>query len=134
MALENYVKFLRGTHAQYNALTSKDKDTLYFISDDNSGYGVLYLGSKIIAGSGQPETITLDSLRDITIASTDLEDGSLLVYDIETESWVNQSLDQVLQTVVDTMTGATDKLDGKVGLVPAPKAGEQNYFLRGDGS
>jgi hypothetical protein len=28
LALENYVKFLRGTHAQYNALTSKDKDTL----------------------------------------------------------------------------------------------------------
>lgn len=134
MALENYVKFLRGTHAQYNALTSKDKDTLYFISDDNSEYGVLYLGSKIIAGGGQSETITLDSLKDITIASTGLEDGSLLVYDIETESWVNQPLDQVLQTVVDTMTGATDKLDGKVGLVPAPKAGEQNYFLRGDGS
>ena len=65
----------------------------------------MYLGSKIIAGSGHPETITLDSLKDITIASTGLEDGSLLVYDIETESWVNQPLDQVLQTVVDTMTG-----------------------------
>lgn len=33
-----------------------------------------------------------------------------------------------------TMTGATADTDGAAGLVPAPKAGEQDKFLRGDGT
>lgn len=33
-----------------------------------------------------------------------------------------------------TMTGATADTDGSAGLVPAPKAGEQDKFLRGDGT
>lgn len=32
------------------------------------------------------------------------------------------------------MTGATEETKGKVGLVPAPKAGEQDSFLKGDGT
>lgn len=37
-----------------------------------------------------------------------------------------------LITIAD-MTGATDSVDGKAGSVPAPKAGEETKFLRGDG-
>lgn len=85
MALENYVKFLRGTPTSYEALTSKDKDTLYFISEKGSEYGTLYLGNKVIAGGEVPERITLDSLKDVAI-NKGLEDGSLLVYDIDTDS------------------------------------------------
>jgi hypothetical protein len=35
---------------------------------------------------------------------------------------------------VDTMTGATANKDGKTGVVPAPNAGDQEKYLRGDGT
>ena len=38
------------------------------------------------------------------------------------------------QSKVDEMTGATADSDGASGTVPAPKAGEENMFLRGDGT
>lgn len=134
MALENYVKFLRGTPAAYANLTEKDKDTLYFISEEKSNFGVLYLGSKLIAGGGQPETVTLNSLKDVTISELGLKANSLLVYSEEEKAWINKSLDEVLEVIVNEMTGATIDTDGKGGLVPAPKAGEQDYFLKGDGT
>ena len=87
MTLENYVKFLRGTPAAYNALIEKDKDALYFISEKDSKYGTLYLGSKVIAGEGSaPESITLNSLKDVAINASGLEDGSLLIYDLTSKS------------------------------------------------
>lgn len=135
MALENYVKFLRGTPSQYESLVRKDKDTLYFISDtEDSDYGALYLGSKLITSAGRPETATLDSLKDVTLSETGIANGSLLVYNTKSNAWVNRPLDEVLQFVVDVMGGATATRDGVAGLVPAPKAGEQDYFLRGDGT
>lgn len=133
-ALENYVKFLRGTPTAYEALATKDKDTLYFISEKDSKYGVLYLGSKLIAGGGgQPEQITLDSLKDITISETGLENNSILVYDEDEQTWVNKPLDDVLSIVIGEMQGADPDRDGQGGIVPAPKAGQHNHFLRGDG-
>ena len=38
------------------------------------------------------------------------------------------------QAKVDAMTGATADSDGTSGTVPAPKAGQENLFLRGDGT
>ena len=38
------------------------------------------------------------------------------------------------QSKVDEMTGANADKDGTSGTVPAPKAGEENMFLRGDGT
>lgn len=135
MALENYVKFLRGTPAAYTNLASKDKDTLYFISEKNSQYGVLYLGDKLIAGgAGQPDTVSLDALKDVVISEIGLENNSLLVYDEASQTWMNKTLDSVLGSIVGVMGGANEVLDGTSGLVPAPKAGEQNHFLKGDGT
>lgn len=37
-------------------------------------------------------------------------------------------------SAIDDFTGATSSTDGVAGLVPAPEAGEQNKFLRGDGT
>ena len=47
------------------------------------------------------------------------------------EKFHYKSLDEVL---VDVMTGATSTEAGTSGLVPAPQVGEQNKFLRGDGT
>lgn len=103
MALENYVKFLRGTPSQYKNLAIKDKDTLYFISEKGSEYGELYLGTKLIAGAGQPETITFDSLKDITL-SEGIVDRSLLVYDSKNEAWIDKPLDEVLEDIISEIT------------------------------
>lgn len=137
MALENYVKFLRGTPAQYEALGKKDKDTLYFITDSDKDYGKLYLGTKLIAGGNeQPETITLDMLKDVTISNDILEDNSVLVYDVATGVWVNQPFGEIFPEVTapSQMTGASSEKDGESGLVPKPLAGQQEHFLKGDGT
>lgn len=41
---------------------------------------------------------------------------------------------EIPEPVSKTMTGATAETDGDAGLVTKPKAGEQNMFLRGDGT
>lgn len=41
---------------------------------------------------------------------------------------------QDTNTTYSDMTGATSSTDGAHGLVPAPKAGQQAHFLRGDGT
>ena len=46
----NYVRFTRGTPTAYANLQKKDPDTLYFISEPDAEDGILYLGTKIIAG------------------------------------------------------------------------------------
>ena len=47
-----YVKFRKGNPTAFSQLTNKDSDTLYFIYEDDELTGELYLGSKLIAGSG----------------------------------------------------------------------------------
>lgn len=37
-------------------------------------------------------------------------------------------------TTYSTMTGATASTNGKAGLVPAPSAGNQDYYLKADGT
>lgn len=120
----NYVKFLRGTPEAYNNLAQKDSDTLYFISATDSTTGKLYLGEKLIAGSGG----SLTDLEGIIIEN--IANNHLLVYDEVKKAWVNKSV----KDAIGQLIGATSSEMGKGGLVPAPGIGEQNYFLRGDGT
>lgn len=46
--------------------------------------------------------------------------------------WLGHGVDY--NDTYDKMTGATESKAGKTGLVPAPAAGEQDMFLRGDGT
>ena len=65
--LTNYVKFLRGTTNAYNALSSKDPDTLYFISEKDQKVGKLYLGDILVAGNVTSDgTSVMDSLGELT--------------------------------------------------------------------
>lgn len=129
--MANYVKFLRGTPAAYSALETKNTDTLYFISEPESLYGKLYLGSKLIAGSEADEMLeklSLGDLSDVEIDSLISEDKMLLAYNTESEKWENKKLSDLV------FVGATTESNGKSGLIIAPKAGEEKYFLRGDGT
>lgn len=125
----NYVKFIRGTTAAFTALTVKDPNTLYFISDDNVS-GKLYLGSKLISGGGggSSDVANLNDLADVVIST--VGDKQLLIYNAETSKWENAAV----STLISVMVGASATTAGKSGLVPAPKQGDQNKFLRGDGT
>ena len=124
-----YVKFVRGTPAAWASITTKDPDTLYFIAEVGAVKGVLYLGDRIITGEDQ--TFSIRDLTDVLI-SENVSTNSLLIYD--GERWVNQSALEIISAYIDEMDGATEEQDGSTGLVPAPKAGEHNFFLRGDGT
>ena len=128
MALENYVKFLRGTSAAYNKLEQKDRDTLYFISENGASTGALYLGEVMIAG-GELDTsdLKLGDLSDILI-DNGLAANDILVYN--GTKWASTPLSNIL----DIMKGASADNDGASGLVPMPTAGQENFFLRGDGT
>lgn len=121
----NYVKFYRGTPQAFQNLTPKNPDTLYFINDVNSTEGYLYLGDKLIVG----KISNLADLEDI-ILSESLLDGDLLVYDGEEEKWVNKSV----LNAIGLMGRAYEDSQGSAGLVPAPGLGQENMFLRGDGT
>lgn len=124
-----YVKFVRGTPAAWASIATKDPDTLYFIAEVGATKGVLYLGDRVITGEDQ--TFSIRDLTDVLI-SENVSTNSLLIYN--GERWVNQSALEIISTYIDEMDGATEEQDGSTGLVPAPKAGEHNFFLRGDGT
>lgn len=125
--LENYVKFLRGTPEAYNRLAKKDVDTLYFISEPEAATGMLYLGSKLIAG-GISGDLTLSDLKDIALSES-ITDGQILVYDSE-NGWVNANLDEI----IGVFGGAGVDHAGLPGLVPAPAPGQTDAFLKSDGT
>lgn len=133
--LGGYVKFLRGTPTQWAALSTaeKDTDTLYFISDAEGTTGKLYLGPKLISGGDTTTATTVKDLQDVLL-SEDIAADSLLVYDKEKDKWVDKATSEVLASVVKVMKGATASADGEAGLVPVPTQGQQDLFLRGDGT
>lgn len=130
----NYVKFTRGTPTAYENLQNKDPDTLYFISEKDEDTGILYLGTKIIAGGSSGVSVT--SLKDLTdvLIGENIVNNSLLVYDEDSEQWVVKTLAQVFNLMVPIMVGATEEDDGKAGLVPVPLANQHDFVLMGDGT
>lgn len=125
----NYVKFLRGTPTAFSKIAVKDTDTLYFISEPGATVGKLYLGEKLISGAADISNSSLNDFKDVVIDKDTLVDGSILMFDQATETWVNKTLEEV---VVGVMVGATTSEAGEAGMVPQPKAGDNELFLRGD--
>lgn len=94
--LNKYVKFMRGTQAAYDALTQKDDNTLYFITDENKGYGALYMGANAISGGDIiVASASLDDLKDVIVSGA--ETNSFLVND--GESWIAKSLEDVVNLI-----------------------------------
>lgn len=130
-ALPGYVRFLRGTKAAFDKIEIKDKDTLYFIYDsEDQTKGSLYLGNKLIGG-GNGSTATVTDINDLAnVLISNVQDKQILTYDASTKKWVNKTPEEIQ---IEVMTGATADTVGTSGLVPAPAAGEQDKYLRGDG-
>lgn len=131
--LSGYVKFLRGTPAAWASLETKNADTLYFISEDGATSGTLYLGSKLISGSGAGSIASLSNIGDVNISGSPVS-NAILKWNSTTQKWEAVSLDSAVGSVVTQMTGATAAADGLAGLVPTPLAGDHIKFLRGDGT
>lgn len=131
-ALPGYVKFLRGTKTAFDKIIIKDNDTLYFIYDsEDQTKGSLYLGDKLIGGgNGSAAAVTdINDLANVLI--NNVQDKQILAYDALTKKWVNKTPEEIQ---VEVMTGATADVAGTSGLVPAPAAGAQDKYLRGDGA
>lgn len=127
----NYVKFVRGTPSAYESLPEKDRNTLYFISEAESEKGILYLGTKIVAGGASISS--LKDLKDILITE-DIDANSILVFNQGENKWKPVSIVEIFKQIVSVMGGATQDNAGTSGLVPAPEAGKQNAYLKGDGT
>ena len=128
----NYVKFLRGTPTAWAKIpeADKDKDTLYFISENDGKTGQLYLGPKLIIG----EISNINNIGDLqdVLISENVTANNILIYDDMQKKWINKPIFEVLSQIVTTMIGAKDDANGLSGLVPTPKAGDNKLYLRGD--
>lgn len=132
---------MRGSVSAWTALLQTpnkiDDDTLYFIyeSIENPTEGSLYLGKKLISGDGSSSNIiSINNIGDVYIDNATLADKQILVYNETTQDWVNTSLSTIINTAIGTFTGATSVTSGTQGLVPAPQIGDQNKFLKGNGT
>ena len=123
----SYVKFVRTNLEMWNALQTRDNDTLYFVVEQGASNGSLYLGNALIATSIDGG-LRLEDLIDIAFAG-DVKADEVLVFD--GSNWVNKNIYDFMPV---TMTGATAEQDGLGGLVPVPVAGKQDKYLRGDGT
>ena len=104
----NFVKFLRGTQAQYDRLVNKDSNTLYFIYDKTSTEehptGKLYLDKFLIGGNSSELTaLSLSDLTDTHVGT--LTGGEVLQFDNSDNKWkpvlLSSIVDQAnLNTVV----------------------------------
>lgn len=131
-ALPGYVKFLRGTKTAFDKIITKDNDTLYFIYDsEDQTKGSLYLGDKLIGGGNGSATAVTDINDLANVLINNVQDKQILTYDALTKKWVNKTPEEIQ---VEVMTGATADVAGTSGLVPAPAAGAQDKYLRGDGA
>lgn len=137
-----YVRFIRGTPTAWNNLEKKDDNTLYFISEKGANSGLLYLGSKLISGSGEiniQSNTSLSKLKDVAL-NLNIQDGSVLTFDKKTGKWVDKVFEikipeiEIPEVNIDVFKGATKYMAGKEGLVPAPFEGQEKYYLQGDGS
>ena len=91
----DYVKFVRGSKAAFNALINKADDTLYFIYDvDDTTKGSLYIGSRLIGGGSGTSAASLKDLEDIVISS--VGDKQILIYDAGSASWKNGSISDII--------------------------------------
>ena len=133
MPAVNYVKFMRGTQATYNALTEKDSNTLYFVYENvQADKGKLYLGNKLISGSSSIDgNISIADIADVAIGSG-ATDGDVLVYNEATQKWEAHPISEAVG--MDVFIGATDSNDGVAGLVPAPTIADRFKYLKGDGT
>ena len=77
-------------------------------------------------------TLTRIAMKEGTFTGTELEWNALTDTQKAVFTFVNITDDYEFHS--DVFVGATASTDGQVGLVPRPMAGDQNKYLKGDGT
>lgn len=135
MTPTSYVAFVKATEALWSKMESSQRldNVLYFVVDGpNDSIGKLYLGNTLIADGNGITDVRVDNLLDVDIDA--INGGDVLMYNMSTSKWENVSLASQIGNLIKVFTPASEEKNGTVGLVPAPKAGEQDLYLKGDGS
>ena len=135
MTPTSYVAFVKATEALWSKMDSSQRldNVLYFVVDGpDDSIGKLYLGNTLIADGNGITDVRVDNLLDVDIDA--INGGDVLMYNMSTSKWENVSLASQIGNLIKVFTPASEEKNGTVGLVPAPKAGEQDLYLKGDGS
>lgn len=102
MALNSYVKFQRGTPAEYELLKKRsliEDNALYFLYESGATQGTLYLGNILIGNIGAESNVSsLSELKDVLITEIGAQD--ILMADSE-GIWKNVPLSIVLDMIAD---------------------------------
>ena len=92
----SYVKFVRGTATAWNQLKAANQvydDTLYFIyKSTDATIGNLYLGTKLIGGTGSGGASSLADLTDVIVSEFSNKD--ILIYN--GVSWTNGTIEDII--------------------------------------
>ena len=121
----SYVKFVRGTATAWNQLKAANQvydDTLYFIyKSTDATIGNLYLGTKLIGGTGSGGASSLADLTDVIVSEFSNKD--ILIYN--GVSWIHGTIEDVIKINTSTLeidsTGAitiAGFTQAEVGTIP----------------
>jgi hypothetical protein len=125
---EKAVKFQKGTAAQYKALSAKDNNTFYYVSD--SGAEQLYLGSLRLANERDITTALqsiatnendIASLQDSLKALTGGESGSV-------QSMIDAAVETINNKIGDLSSLATTEKTTLVGAINEVNQDAQNAY------
>ena len=121
----SYVKFVRGTVTAWNQLKAASQvydDTLYFIYESaDATTGSLYLGTKLIGGTGSGGANSLADLTDVIVS--EISNKDILIY--SGGSWINGTIEDIINLNTSTLeidsTGAitiAGFTQAEVGTIP----------------
>ena len=137
MTPTSYVTFVKATETLWDKMEASQRldNVLYFVVDGpDDTVGKLYLGNTLIADGNGITDIGISNLNDVKIKLEGIHDGDVLMYNMIKGKWENVSLAETLGDLISLFNGATAEAAGTSGLVPAPSAGDQDNYLKGDGT
>lgn len=123
-----YVRFWRGSSNDFEHITYKQEDTMYFVIQPDTNSFIIYLGDNELLSGDDLNSSSIDALEDVIIGKN-LHDRQVLMYDALQECWVNASLDKAAGAYV----GPTADFQGLPGMLPGAPAGSSDLFFRSDG-
>lgn len=127
----NFVKFQRGTQAQYDNLKRANRlenDALYFIYDSTAPQngGLLYMGDILIGGTGSAVGASaLNDLTDVDLSGVTLLDGMILQYNTTSQAWEPVSTADFFPSVsAGAKTGTQTDANVLAQVDPTPMEGD----------
>ena len=135
MTPNSYVAFVKATETLWNKMEASQRlnNVLYFVVDGpDDSIGKLYLGNTLIADGNGVTDVSVESLLDVNISN--INGGDVLMYNMSSGKWENVNLASEIGDLITVFSPASAEHNGTVGLVPAPQAGQQDLYLKGDGS